>query len=401
MKSAHKKSLVEMSLVIETTASMSPEIDADTLVDCVVTDDTAPTLPVTDDTAPTLPVTDDTTPVDCVVTDDTAAPTLLVDTKTEQAETAGVKIAKILLDAFTQSFVDSTKSSTTKEPDWLDTFIGISKKSQTKPASVGADYKPTVDSVLLSDLAALKSDGATTPVDQVANSPSEDVSAPSVKVSSEQKTSGIETDYWRILSNSFGYDAPNERSTSDITGKTRKQTNQSDFDIFKALWNVGAAKSPAPEVTIPVKPKTSHVGTDYSSKTSGGGDQMTNALAQLIGQFVINAFKPATKPDAKPCQTPETDAKPETISTFLCRKPNLDVLNRKGPGGQTPLHLAVSARDEVLVARLLKAGVDVSIVDNQGRTPLHLALSEDLKGPVTALLLDCVCPEDLMTKLSK
>ncbi len=59
--------------------------------------------------------------------------------------------------------------------------------------------------------------------------------------------------------------------------------------------------------------------------------------------------------------------------------------NARGPGGATPLHLAV--RDASKVELLLEHGAVVDATTEQGRTPLHLAASSAGGGPALELLL--------------
>jgi len=60
-------------------------------------------------------------------------------------------------------------------------------------------------------------------------------------------------------------------------------------------------------------------------------------------------------------------------------------LNRLGPEGEAPLHIAVKAGDVRLAKRLISAGADVSLPDASGATPLALADAGD--EPVLHTLL--------------
>ncbi|KAH8152074.1 uncharacterized protein LAJ45_04068 [Morchella importuna] len=55
--------------------------------------------------------------------------------------------------------------------------------------------------------------------------------------------------------------------------------------------------------------------------------------------------------------------------------------------GWGALHMAVKDKDEGLVGELLGKGVDVNAQDNNGRTPLHLAVNDEEVSTVIVMLL--------------
>ena len=55
---------------------------------------------------------------------------------------------------------------------------------------------------------------------------------------------------------------------------------------------------------------------------------------------------------------------------------NVD-LNQKGYMGKTLLHIAVKLKDKKLMQMFINAGVYVDLADNNGTTPLHLAINSN------------------------
>lgn len=66
-------------------------------------------------------------------------------------------------------------------------------------------------------------------------------------------------------------------------------------------------------------------------------------------------------------------------------------VNATGKKGQSPLHVAISIRDEKVALRVVKAllaaGADVGARDNQYNTALHIAMAREVGGIITELLL--------------
>ena len=61
-------------------------------------------------------------------------------------------------------------------------------------------------------------------------------------------------------------------------------------------------------------------------------------------------------------------------------------INVKDNGGWTPLHIAVSNKNDALVKALISSGADLTIKDESGWTPLHRAVSDENYALVKALI---------------
>ncbi len=73
---------------------------------------------------------------------------------------------------------------------------------------------------------------------------------------------------------------------------------------------------------------------------------------------------------------------------------NLDVLDRKNNQGNTALHLASRSANVLTVEELVKAGANVTIQNNKGRTALRMAVSSRREWISMALLKDDRLKED-------
>lgn len=49
-------------------------------------------------------------------------------------------------------------------------------------------------------------------------------------------------------------------------------------------------------------------------------------------------------------------------------------INKKGPTGQTPLHIAAEHGQQIVIKLLLKHGADINSKDSEGNSPLHTAI---------------------------
>ncbi|KAF1807862.1 ankyrin, partial [Eremomyces bilateralis CBS 781.70] len=63
--------------------------------------------------------------------------------------------------------------------------------------------------------------------------------------------------------------------------------------------------------------------------------------------------------------------------------------------GETPLHIAASGGHDTVVDRLLKRGIDVNSKDQRGQTPLHKAAAVGDEGVVQLLLKQASIDFDL------
>jgi hypothetical protein len=73
-------------------------------------------------------------------------------------------------------------------------------------------------------------------------------------------------------------------------------------------------------------------------------------------------------------------------------------INRAGPDGDYPIHVAVSQGRVAIARALLKNGAKVDVRDAEGRTPLHVALANG-KVPAAELLLEYGAEDDLQALL--
>jgi ankyrin repeat protein len=73
-------------------------------------------------------------------------------------------------------------------------------------------------------------------------------------------------------------------------------------------------------------------------------------------------------------------------------------MNRPGPDGSYPIHVAASQGRVAVAAELLQHGADAEARDRDGRTPLHVALANG-KIPVAQLLLQHGADDDLQALL--
>jgi ankyrin repeat protein len=73
-------------------------------------------------------------------------------------------------------------------------------------------------------------------------------------------------------------------------------------------------------------------------------------------------------------------------------------INRPGPDGNYPLHVAVSQGRVAIARELLKHGAQVDLRNAQGRTPLHVALANG-KVPAAELLREHGADDDLQSLL--
>jgi uncharacterized protein len=73
------------------------------------------------------------------------------------------------------------------------------------------------------------------------------------------------------------------------------------------------------------------------------------------------------------------------------------VLDSRGAGGDTPLHILVWRRDAAGAAVLLAAGADVDAVGEMGQTPLHVALSQRDR-PLVRLLVQARARTDIRSE---
>ena len=76
----------------------------------------------------------------------------------------------------------------------------------------------------------------------------------------------------------------------------------------------------------------------------------------------------------------------ERMRLLLSRGPSLDEADENG---MTPLHIAIESRKRECVALLLKAGADRKARDGRGRTPFDLAvnIANPLERTATAYML--------------
>lgn len=58
----------------------------------------------------------------------------------------------------------------------------------------------------------------------------------------------------------------------------------------------------------------------------------------------------------------------------------------KNEAGRTALHLAAAAGKTIVVNSLLNQGADISVIDNAGNTPLHLACKKHQFEVIKVLL---------------
>jgi ankyrin repeat protein len=71
---------------------------------------------------------------------------------------------------------------------------------------------------------------------------------------------------------------------------------------------------------------------------------------------------------------------------FIWLSPNPNCLNLKNNYLQTPLHLAVITKQDVVTRKLMAAGAQVDTKDHKGNTPLHIAAKEGYAYFVRILL---------------
>jgi ankyrin repeat protein len=73
-------------------------------------------------------------------------------------------------------------------------------------------------------------------------------------------------------------------------------------------------------------------------------------------------------------------------------------INRPGPDGNYPLHVAVSDGRVAIARELIRNGAELDVRDAEGHTPLHVALANG-KVPAARLLLDEGADDDLQALL--
>jgi len=73
-------------------------------------------------------------------------------------------------------------------------------------------------------------------------------------------------------------------------------------------------------------------------------------------------------------------------------------INKPGPDGNYPLHVAVSQGRVAIARELIEHGAELDVRDAEGRTPLHVALANG-KIPAARLMLDRGADDDLQALL--
>ena len=105
-----------------------------------------------------------------------------------------------------------------------------------------------------------------------------------------------------------------------------------------------------------------------SLRTRTGADALMYAAGfGGAGRFTIYEDRQATEADF-------------IAAAALCLDHGADI-NVSNPAGQTPLHLAVTARGEAFIRFLINRGAKVDLKDKQGRTPLDVAAGVGGRGP--------------------
>lgn len=65
----------------------------------------------------------------------------------------------------------------------------------------------------------------------------------------------------------------------------------------------------------------------------------------------------------------------ESACTMIKTTPEYDLLNILNSDGQSPLHLAVLAKQPRIIRELVLAGANLEVTNFRGNTPLHLSCS--------------------------
>lgn len=74
---------------------------------------------------------------------------------------------------------------------------------------------------------------------------------------------------------------------------------------------------------------------------------------------------------------------------------NPDLINIQNPSGYTALSLAVTHNNLRIVQYLIKFKAKTNVQNNDGNTPLHLAVKERLSSKIVSCLIDASAPETL------
>lgn len=82
-----------------------------------------------------------------------------------------------------------------------------------------------------------------------------------------------------------------------------------------------------------------------------------------------------------PLHIAATCAIPETFELILKYTKNDTQINLRNNDGNTPVHVAVYSQQKNVLKQLLKRGAQINLTNNQKNTPLHLALAEYLLAP--------------------
>ncbi|KAJ5653250.1 hypothetical protein N7490_000253 [Penicillium lividum] len=77
---------------------------------------------------------------------------------------------------------------------------------------------------------------------------------------------------------------------------------------------------------------------------------------------------------------------PDVLRLLLSRPESCVMLNDVSPFQGSALHMAIKARETELAWMLIKAGIDLDVVENDGSTALHWALKEELSDVARGLV---------------
>ena len=80
------------------------------------------------------------------------------------------------------------------------------------------------------------------------------------------------------------------------------------------------------------------------------------------------------------------------VRSLVKKRKIVDINSVSGGRGRTPLHISCLLGDDAIVRLLLKCGADPQAQDNDGNTPLHLALKYALQTTRTSAYSDLILP---------